>query len=426
MLGFWLELGLSGFRVDAVPFLLRDHRPGPTPRPARPARLPRATCAPSSAGAAATPSCSARSTCPTPSSSEFFGGEDGDELNMLFDFIGMQPLYLSLARGDAGPLADALRVAARSSPPGRQWANFVRNHDELTLDKLTDGRAPGGVRRLRPRPGHAALRPRPAPPAAADARRRPAADPHGLQPAVLAARHAGAVLRRGDRHGREPRGRGPAGRAHADAVDGGPNGGFSTRRPRRPPAPWPTGAFGPEHVNVGAQRRDPDSLLSFMRLLIAATARARSSAGAGSRCSTSRTPRRCSPTARRGTTRQWSPCTTSPTGRSPPTLPLTGLGGCDLFDVLAADGSTVTVGDDGDARARRCRRTATAGCARRRDQTWPSGDAQAHAQSPPEQLPSRINHSCEEGRYSVGSRFTRPPCRRSPRDGGPPPRPRSS
>ena len=56
---------------------------------------------------------------------------------MQFDFIGMQNLYLSLARQDARPLARALKrrpSTARES----QWATFVRNHDELTLDKLSD------------------------------------------------------------------------------------------------------------------------------------------------------------------------------------------------------------------------------------------------------------------------------------------------
>ena len=52
---------------------------------------------------------------PYPEQKEFFGGADGDGLNMQFDFIGMQRLYLSLARGDAGPLAEALRRAARRS-----------------------------------------------------------------------------------------------------------------------------------------------------------------------------------------------------------------------------------------------------------------------------------------------------------------------
>jgi glycosidase len=47
----------------------------------------------------------------------------------------------------------------------------------------------------------------------------------------------------------------------------GRNGGFSTAAPSRLPGPVTEGAFGPEHVNVEAQRRDPDSLLSFMTLL---------------------------------------------------------------------------------------------------------------------------------------------------------------
>ena len=64
----------------------------------------------------------------------------------------------------------------------------------------------------------AALRPRAAPAPAADARRRRAGDPDGLQPRFLAAGHAGAVLRRGDRDGREPRDRGALQRPLADAV----------------------------------------------------------------------------------------------------------------------------------------------------------------------------------------------------------------
>jgi hypothetical protein len=56
---------------------------------------------------------------------------------MCFDFVGMQQMYLSLARADAEPLANALRQ--RPDPPeDGHWATFVRNHDELTLDKLTD------------------------------------------------------------------------------------------------------------------------------------------------------------------------------------------------------------------------------------------------------------------------------------------------
>jgi glycosidase len=78
---------------------------------------------------------------PYPDTMPFFGAADGggttDELTMCFDFIGMQQMYLALARADAEPLAETLRQ--RPDPPeDGHWATFVRNHDELTLDKLTD------------------------------------------------------------------------------------------------------------------------------------------------------------------------------------------------------------------------------------------------------------------------------------------------
>jgi glycosidase len=48
----------------------------------------------------------------------------------------------------------------------------------------------------------------------------------------------------------------------------GPNGGFSRAQPRRLRRPLTTGGYGPEFVNVADQRRDPESLLSFLKLLI--------------------------------------------------------------------------------------------------------------------------------------------------------------
>src|SRR5690606_25042899 len=65
----------------------------------------------------------------------YFG--DGDQLHMMFDFVTMQQMYLSLARGDARPLTKAL-VDRPEIPEDCQWATFVRNHDELTLDKLSE------------------------------------------------------------------------------------------------------------------------------------------------------------------------------------------------------------------------------------------------------------------------------------------------
>jgi maltose alpha-D-glucosyltransferase/alpha-amylase len=134
-MGFWLSTGLSGFRVDAVPYLvepdgiaeemelaphqyLRDLRAFVQRRRSDAVLL-------------------GEVNLPFEQQRRFFGDEDGDELTMLFDFVGMQAAYLSMARSDAGPLADALRRRPALAD-GSAFATFLRNHDELTLDKLTD------------------------------------------------------------------------------------------------------------------------------------------------------------------------------------------------------------------------------------------------------------------------------------------------
>ncbi|WP_219418322.1 alpha-amylase family protein [Pseudonocardia nigra] len=140
IMGFWMELGLSGFRVDAVPFFLEaagQDDAAALPDPHDYLADLRAFLGRRNGEAVLL----GEVNLPYPDTVAFFGGRDGgggpSELTMCFDFVGMQQMYLALARGDAEPLADALRQ--RPDPPedGR-WATFVRNHDELTLDKLTD------------------------------------------------------------------------------------------------------------------------------------------------------------------------------------------------------------------------------------------------------------------------------------------------
>ena len=152
-MGFWLQLGVSGFRIDAVPFLFAEDQLPQRERtfpPFDPHAYLRSlrTFAGRRVGESAL---LGEVNVPFKDQRKFFGGSDGDELSMQFDFIGMQAIYLSMARGDARPLAKAL-VGRPSIDPANQWANFLRNHDELTLDKLTDGGAPGGLRRIRPGP----------------------------------------------------------------------------------------------------------------------------------------------------------------------------------------------------------------------------------------------------------------------------------
>ena len=133
--GFWLEQGLSGFRVDAVPFLiepsgapedahqdphelLRDLRRFIGRRNGEAVLLGEVNLAPEE-------------------QRKFFGDEDGDELQLVFSFTVNQAMFLAFAREDATPLARALK-ALPPIPEDCQWANFVRNHDELTLDKLSE------------------------------------------------------------------------------------------------------------------------------------------------------------------------------------------------------------------------------------------------------------------------------------------------
>jgi trehalose synthase len=131
VIGYWLQQGLAGFRVDAVPFMLEPmglpedaiQDPHELLRDLR-AYLGRRRGDAILVGEV---------NLPPEQQREFFG--DGDELHMVLSFTVNQALYLALAREQAAPLADALR-ALPELPEDCQWANFVRNHDELTLDKL--------------------------------------------------------------------------------------------------------------------------------------------------------------------------------------------------------------------------------------------------------------------------------------------------
>ncbi len=135
--GFWTELGIDGFRMDAVPALLQ------TDDEASKARLPdpheflrdlrsflgRRKGETFLLGEA---------NLPHDQQKAFFGTGSSPELSGAFDFITMANLWLSMARGDAAPLAHAVE-ARPSIPADCQWATFLRNHDELTLDRLTAG-----------------------------------------------------------------------------------------------------------------------------------------------------------------------------------------------------------------------------------------------------------------------------------------------
>ena len=268
VIGFWLALGVSGFRVDAVPFLLdtvgEPHHSLPHPHDfLRSLRgfLGRRTGEGILLGEVNLPHDQQRL---------YFGSSDdsavNDELTMQFDFISMQNLYLSLARQDAGPLAKAL-TSRPKIPPEAQWATFVRNHDELTLDKLTDDERQEVFAAFGPEPqmqvyGRGLVRRLP-PMLDGDPRRV------RMVYSLMFSLPGTPVLFYGEEIGM---GENPD-EASRSAVrttmqwTAGENGGFSTAAAEDLAAPVVAGGFAPEHVNVADQRNDPDSLLNFIRLL---------------------------------------------------------------------------------------------------------------------------------------------------------------
>ncbi len=133
IMGFWLELGVAGFRVDAVPFIIESKLPG------KPVKMRfdyltefrkflqwRSRDAILLGEANVLP----------PDHLKYFG-EDGGGIHMMFNFYVNQNLFYALASGDIEPLSDAL-LSTQKIPRTSQWAQFLRNHDELDLGRLTD------------------------------------------------------------------------------------------------------------------------------------------------------------------------------------------------------------------------------------------------------------------------------------------------
>lgn len=268
VMGFWLELGISGFRVDAVPFLLdlegiSDSQKEDFADPhdylaALRSFLGRRTGDGILLGEV---------NLPYSEQKRFFGGRDGDELTMMFDFVGMQNLYLSLARHDARPLARTLKRRPAINPDA-QWASFLRNHDELTLDKLSESERQEVFAAFGPDPElqlfGRGLRRRLPPMLNGDPRRIKMAYSLMFSLPGTPSLFYGEEIGMGENLEIEGR---MAVRSPMQ-WSSERNGGFTTAAPSRLRRPVVEGPFGPEHVNVADQRADPDSLLSFVALLI--------------------------------------------------------------------------------------------------------------------------------------------------------------
>ncbi|HEV7345370.1 MAG TPA: alpha-amylase family protein [Devosia sp.] len=132
IMGFWLALGVSGFRIDAVPFLIEtkgldgEHTADPY------ALLSEMHDFLSWRRAGAV--MLAEANIPYEHANDYFHA--GDRMSMILDFVSNQHLFLAFAHETAAPLRQALNT--RPVPDGMgQWASFLRNHDELDLGRLS-------------------------------------------------------------------------------------------------------------------------------------------------------------------------------------------------------------------------------------------------------------------------------------------------
>jgi maltose alpha-D-glucosyltransferase / alpha-amylase len=133
ILGFWLELGISGFRVDSLQFMIETIGTNAKDQPVTYLRslvefLERRKGNAIFLGEA---------NVSQHEQQRYFAVDGGDGVQMLFDFRTCAAQWLAHARGRAAPLINALNSRPRH-PEQAQFANFCRHHDELNLGMLSD------------------------------------------------------------------------------------------------------------------------------------------------------------------------------------------------------------------------------------------------------------------------------------------------
>jgi maltose alpha-D-glucosyltransferase/alpha-amylase len=261
---FWLDLGIDGLRLDAVPYLVEREGTINENLPETHAILKRIR-AEMDRHAPGRMLLAEANQWPE-DAQQYFG--EGDECNMCFHFPLMPRMYMAIAREDRFPITDILRQTPEI-PPNCQWAVFLRNHDELTLEMVTDRERDylwehyAADRRARLNLG---IRRRLAPLLERDRRRIE------LMNGLLLSMPGTPVLYYGDEIGMGDN-------IHLGDRDGvrtpmqwspDRNGGFSRADPARlvlPPIMDPL--YGFQAVNVEAQAADPHSLLNWTRRMLA-------------------------------------------------------------------------------------------------------------------------------------------------------------
>ncbi|MBD9515839.1 maltose alpha-D-glucosyltransferase [Pseudomonas sp. PDM22] len=135
---YWLDMGVDGLRLDAIPYLIEREGTNNENLPETHVVLKRIR---SELDAHYPDRMLLAEANQWPEDTRpYFGGTDGgpgDECHMAFHFPLMPRMYMAIAQEDRFPISDILRQTP-AIPDNCQWAIFLRNHDELTLEMVTD------------------------------------------------------------------------------------------------------------------------------------------------------------------------------------------------------------------------------------------------------------------------------------------------
>ncbi len=263
IMGFWIQLGVCGFRMDAVPFVIAEK--GPTVRAPKEQYEMLRTFSEFLSWRKGDAIILAEANVLPDTDLEYFGSA-GERLQMMFNFQVNQNLFYALATADSRPLVKALKNT-KSRPPTAQWGQFLRNHDELDLGRLSpaqrqavfDAFGPDEDMQLYKR----GVRRRLAPMLQGDRRRLE------LAYSLLMTLPGTPVVRYGDEIGMGDNLRLPERQCARTPMQWStePHAGFT--QSEKPVLPVITGGvYGFEQVNVAEQRRDPNSLLNWMERII--------------------------------------------------------------------------------------------------------------------------------------------------------------
>ncbi len=268
IIAFWLKLGVSGFRMDAAPFVIELTEPG---NPNSPKDFELLTEFRHHANWRRGDAVFLAEANVEPDGlPEYFGdtGGSGNRLHMLFDFMLNGQLMLALAREDAEPISEVLRNTPKL-PAGAQWATFLRNHDEVDLSRLTAEQRSEVFEKFGPDPDmqlyDRGIRRRLAPMLGNDRRRIE------LAYSVQFTLRGTPVLRYGEEIGMGDDLSLPGRNSIRTPMQwtSGTNGGFSTAKRNKLVRPVINeDEYGCEKVNVTAQRHETNSLLSWFERMI--------------------------------------------------------------------------------------------------------------------------------------------------------------